>query len=495
MILYTWKPQCPQATETSMAAHPMGVSVKPHETAWGPHRFFPDFNRWIATAIGKICLSLTLLLALSFGGIAPAKAAQGTESRADIQASTPAGPLTFDDSVRIAIHRSPYFRRSQSEIKIKRMDETDSRYMMIPAINFRTMYYVNRPSSLTINPQPYSLSFVSDSYNPVVSYLNLQAHKLATQAAIYAHLKTISSGLERLGDFYLELAALEDLATYQRESVRLSKENHTYAQHRSKIGTGSALELKVAQEELQLAQSEQDQIAHSQQRTLANLVNFLDLKANQKIVLDLNDAAKQVLGNFTPTTATLAQVKKSSNELKILDIQKKLQNYNVKLAVAKIFPTFKINAQTPDPLSNTDLRGFYVGLGVDVPVWDGFSRIRNVSRQKAILNQYKADTTTKEDEIEDAWRGTLGIIQETGVALKIAQSQEEVARLKDRQNEIRYQAGQVRLPVVLESRKNVLVAQKNTVRKKLEYNKAVLNLRRTSGDLSNSYVHATSWRD
>jgi outer membrane protein TolC len=81
------------------------------------------------------------------------------------------------------------------------------------------------------------------------------------------------------------------------------------------------------------------------------------------------------------------------------------------------------------------------------------------------------------------------------MGLKIAQSREELARLKAHQNEVRYQSGEVRLPVVLGSRKDVLEAQKSSVRQTLEYNKAVLNLREISGDLSKSYVRASSWED
>jgi outer membrane protein TolC len=251
----------------------------------------------------------------------------------------------------------------------------------------------------------------------------------------------------------------------------------------------------MAETDLQLAQNEQDQIAQSQQRTLANLKNFLALKSGDKITPDLHNTLQQVLGKFTPTTASLGEAIKRSYDLKILDIQQQLQGYNIKLAIARIFPTFFLNTQTPDPLSATNIKGFYVGLGVTVPVWDGFSRVRNISRQKAILNQFKADKVTKESDLEDKWRGALGIIQDKSMSLKIAQSRKELAELKEHQTEIRYHAGEVRLPEVLGSRKVVLAAQKEIVRQRLAYNKAVLNLREISGDLGNTYVHATSWRD
>lgn len=493
MILSIWKSQRPPVIKSTMAARFTSAMVKPLETAWGPYQLFPDFSLWVANAIIKICLSVTLLLAFTCGGITLATPVQGAETGTVIH--TPTGLLTFDDSVGIAINHSPYFKKSSTEIEIKKMDESDSRYGLLPTLTFSSIYYVNHPSSDTINPRRYSLSFVTNSYNPIVSYLTLEGNKLATQIAILGHLKVISLGLQRLGNAFLELGALKKLAGYQKEIVNVSKENLAYAQKRLSIGTGTRLEAKLAQQELQLALSEQEQLAHSQQRISANLKNFIGLKPGQKITPDLRNTPQQVLGNFTPATASIAQAKSRSYDLKILAIKDKLQRYNIKLAIARIFPTITLNTTTPDPLSATDVTGLYFGVGVQVPVWDGFSRIRNVSRQKAILRQFEADKATKEGDLGDKWRAAMGVIQDKKMALKIAQSKEELARLKAHQDEIRYHSGEVRLPVILASRQEVLQAEKDTVEQRLDYNKAVLNLRRISGDLGYSYVHASSWQD
>ncbi|MFZ5448739.1 MAG: TolC family protein [Thermodesulfobacteriota bacterium] len=469
--------------------------IEPVAAARGSRHNVPDLKPWIAKAVSKARLIIIILLLMAGSATAWSAPSQEAETRPGPQTLVPGNPLTFEESVRIAISHSPNFTKSSLEIEIKRMDETDNRYGMLPTFTFRTIYYVNHPSNPTINPQPYSLNFVSDPYNPIVSYFSLQAHKLATQIAILTHLRTISLGLERLGNSYLELDALKNLAAYQKDIINLARENLIYAQNRLSIGTGTQLELKLAQQELQLAQGEQDQIAQSQKRILANLKNFLALKTHREITVDLNNTCQQVLGRFTPETPNLTQAKGRSYELRALEIRKKLQDYNVSLAVARVFPTFLFNTQTPDPLSGTDARGLYVGLGLSVPVWDGFSRIRNVSRQKAILKQVGAEKDTKEDDLEDRWRGVLGEIQERDAARKIAQSREELARLKAQQDEIRYGSGQVTLPVVLESRKQVLEAHKDGVRKKLAYDKAVLHLREISGDLGNTYVDSNSWQN
>ena len=264
------------------------------------------------------------------------------------------------------------------------MDEADSRWGMVPPLTFTTIYYVNRPEH-TGNSKPYNINFSTDPYNPLGAYFTLQAQKLITQMAVLTHLQSISKGLQRLGDYYLQLDTLDKLAACQRELVQVSRENLTYAENRLSIGTGTSLEVKVARQQLDLAQGEQEGIALSMKRVLAALKNFLGLPSTQDFTPNFRDSKRQVLGSFDPATATLDQAKDRSYELKAIELHKQLQNYNIRLAKAKVLPTFVFTTQTPSPLNVSNGQGLYVGLGLQIPVWDGFKRIRNVSRQKAIV--------------------------------------------------------------------------------------------------------------
>ena len=200
------------------------------------------------------------------------------------------------------------------------------------------------------------------------------------------------------------------------------------------------------------------------------------------------------MGSFNPATVTLEQAKTSSYELKVFDIYKQLQQYNIRLAIVKSLPTIIYTAQTPDPLSQSTSYGLYVGFGLEIPVWDGFKRIRDVSRQKVLLKQLGAHKAEKEHSMEDKWFDLLGGVQEKSMALKNVQALETLARLKAHQSEVRYQSGEAPLTVVLDSRKDVLAAQKETLLRGLDYDKAVLKLRENSGDLGYTYVDANSWQ-
>jgi len=490
MSLHARKPPVRPASIIRGAGCSVSAMVDPVGTGRSHRHILSGYAPWITAT--QTCLMIALLV-MAGGVIGWCRPAQGADQPPAAQISAPNAPLTFDEAVRIAITQSPAFTKSSVDIEIRRMDETDSRYAMVPPLTFQTNYYVARPGSGY--GKPYSFSFTTNPYNPVGAYFSLQAQKLASKVAVFSHLSLISQGLESLGSFYLSLDALHKLAGYQQDLIKVAQENLTYAENQLTIGTGTSLEVKVAQQELQLARGEQEGIDLGIKRTLTALKNFLGLRSNQTITPVFQDSRRQVLGSFNPDTITLEQAKSHSFDLKALEIFKQLQSYNVSLAIAKSFPTFTLNTQTPDPLSvSTGGYGLYVGLGVQIPVWDGFSRIRDVSRQKAVLRQADARIVQKEDQLEDKWLSQLGQVHDKNVTLKNTQSLEELARLKANQQEVRYHSGEAPLPVFLESRKVLLRAQKDTVTRGLDYDKAVLKAREITGDLGNTYVDANSWQ-
>lgn len=433
-----------------------------------------------------------MLLATALGAaVLPAQETEATTGGGVQEAEAVAGPVNFDRAVRLAIRRSPFFTKSSLEIEVKRLDETDSKYDLLPPVTFRTQYYVNQPRD--ISAKAYSLNFVSSNYNPMEAYFSLQARKIISQIAILGHMQVISEGIRKLAKMFLEMEALEKAAVRQEDLINLTRQNLQFLQKRMQLGTVTSLEIKVAEQELAGAQSEKEHIAYSQKRLRDNIQNFIGLKAGQPVEFDCKDARRQVMGAFDPATAGLEQAKNHSYELKMGALKKELQQYNILLAKAKLLPSFFMGAQTPDPLSSPS-RGLFFAVGVEVPVWDGFKRLRNVSRQKTVLRQFEAETNEKGIFLSDQWQEAQENVRSADASRKSAQAQEELARLKERQADIRYNSGGEPLSVYLDGRKGLMEAQKNTFLKTLDYDLAVIKLRQLSGDLDATYVDASSWQ-
>jgi len=422
---------------------------------------------------------------------APAQGKEATPGGGPQEGEAVTGPVNFDRAVRLALRRSPFFTKSSLEIEIKHMDEKDSKYDLIPPVTFRTQYYVDQPTD--VRGRPYSLNFVSTNYNPVESYFTLQAKKLLTQIAVLTHMQVISEGIQKLGKMFLEMEALKQAAARQEDLIDLARQNLSFFQNLLHLGTITSLEIKVAEQELAMAQAEKEHITYSQNRLRDSIQAFIGLKASQPLDLDYKDARRQVMGTFDAGKATLEQAQAFSYELKIVALKKQLQNYNIMLAKARLLPSFFLGAQSPDPLSSSS-RGLFFSVGLEVPVWDGFKRLRNVSRQKTILRQFEAETNEKGITLTGKWQEAQENVRATDVSRKSAQTQEELAHLKKRQSEIRYHSGGEPLSVYLDGRKGLVEAQKNAFIKALDYDLAVVKLRQLSGDLDASYVDASSYQ-
>lgn len=435
---------------------------------------------------------IVILLAAWSVAVLPAQGQEAPPTAAPLETEAVTGPVNYDRAVRLALRRSPYFTKSSLEIEIKRLDETDSKFDLIPPITFRTQYYVSRPSGTT--NRPYSLSFTSNNYNPFESYFTLQAKKVFTQISILAHMQVITEGIQKLGRMFMEMDALKQAAASQEDLVDLAQKNLDYFQNRVRIGVGTSLEVRVAAQELEGAKAERERIASSRKRLQERIKVFIGMKPEQTLDLDCKEARRQVMGGFDPAAATLEQARSHSYEIKMAELKKELQKYNILFAKAKLLPSLFGGATTPDPLNTIESRDMFVYIGLDVPVWDGFKRLRNISRQKTIMRQYDVESDMKTNDLAGKWFDAQENLRAADVARKTALAQEELARLKERQGEIRYRSGGEPLVVFLEGRKGLVEAQRNAFLKTLDYDLAVLGLRHLSGDLGARYVDANSWQ-
>ncbi|ABK17914.1 outer membrane efflux protein [Syntrophobacter fumaroxidans MPOB] len=446
-------------------------------------------DRGRRTAIRNRLVSICMMIWLSglLFGVGVGRADEDVMPGKDV---FPQGRKTFSECVRLAITQSPFLTVSSLEVQLKRLDEADSKYSLFPSLSLHSRYYFDQPKFQNEDPKPYTLAFVTDGYNPIEAYVTLQAQKLITQIAIYGHLRIISESIHRIASGFLELDALEEMGALQREVVELAERNVDYVSRR--VGTGGAtpLDSRVAAQDVELANLEGRKIASSKETIQDGLKALLGLPADQVLELDLRDARIQVLDHAGPNSHTLDQARANSYDLKIEALKKELQTRNIKLAYTRFFPTFSLGLQSTDPLSGIDSNGYFFSIGFDLPLWDGLKRYRNVGRQETVLKQFRNQATQKDLDIVSKWKTGVEKASEAAAELKLARTQVELMELKQQQGEIGYQSGRIPFSGLLADKKACLEARKNARIKTLEYDKALLNLRFLSGELSKAYVDA-----
>lgn len=438
--------------------------------------------------MGKVRAMAVILLGVVLGLASPGEAA---ELHSSLAAAPPV--IDFDAAARLALRQSPHFTKSALEIEVRRLDEKDSKADFLPAVNLRTRYYANQPSRAGLSdPNRYVLDINTEDYNPLLAYFGLKVRKIITQIAVLSHLKVISAGLRHLGQGFLEMEALKNLAVSQAGMVDLASRHPAYAQRRLDLGEASPLEVQIALQEVEVAQAEGERLGSAREKMRDGLKGYLGVKPEERPTFDPGRARTQVLGPFNARDATLEKFRAQSFDLKIQALKKELQSWRVVLAKVKLLPSLTMGVQTPDPLYLTGVRGHFFSVGLSWPVFEGFKGWRDINRQQTVLKQAASELETTETDLGNQWREAQDRLKSAALALKLARSQAELARLKERQGEIRHQAGEP-LTVWLPEQRARMEAERQVVLKTLEHDLAALELRHLAGDLLRQYVDEKSW--
>jgi len=435
--------------------------------------------------LGPLCLFLVLWLT------APTLVGQAAGAADQPQPPRQVKELAdFDRCAHLALRQSPYFTKSSLEIEVRRLDEKDSKTDLFPNFTLRTRFYPVTPQQQVGADRHYALELACDHYNPLEAYFSIKVRRLITRIAFLAHHKAIAEGLLRLGQGFLEMEALERLARLQEEMLVLAQKGWAFQQQLLRIGEISSLEVKISQQEMEVVQNEQERLRLARSRAHEAVKAFLGLKTGQDLAFDLRQVRPQVLGPFDPEAATLGEAKARSLDLKIQALRRELQSWHITLAKMKLLPNFNLGMSTPDPLGNIDSRGifFSIGLSWPIPVLDGGKRFRDITRQKTVLKQYESEGELKGIDVEETWQAARDRLRNTLAALKLARSQEELARLRERQMEILYQSGRENFAAWLKARKGVLEVQVQSIQKSLEHDLAQLQLCHLSGRMLYRYV-------
>jgi outer membrane protein TolC len=405
-------------------------------------------------------------------------------------------PVDFDSCVQLALRQSPFFTKSTLEIEVRRLDEADSKADFFPSFKVSTRYYISQPKNPFItDPLDYSFALSTGDYNPIFAYLSLKAKKVITRIATMAHLKVIATGLKRLGKAFLELEAAERLAHLQGSAANLAQEHLRYFRERQKLGEITPMEVQIASQEMELATAEQESLVASQGNIKEAIRDFLDLRPNQPLHLELSQARRQVLGDFDPAKASKEKAEERDFEVRVEKLKKELQSWNVTLAKMKFLPSVNFTVQTPDPLSQTNTRGTFFSVGLSFPLYEGFKRVRNINRQKTILKQFTSEVDVKASKFTQEWRKAEEDLRTAAAALRVAQAQDKLTHLKERQGETLYRSGEKDFSVFMAARQARVKAQMAAVKTALDYDLAVLEVRHLTGDLVSHYVKENQFQE
>jgi outer membrane protein TolC len=398
------------------------------------------------------------------------------------------GDLGFSDAVRLALKQSPTFTQSQLEVEVHQLDESDAKMSYVPRLALSTAYYPDPPSGTNTLS---AINFIIGPYNPVETYFTVKAAKLVTRAAVLQHQSNISRGIYQLADGYLRLEHLRRLSDLQDRTVELYSERLHFARKLQSLGEASEYDVAMAEQELDLAQAEREQLDAAGAALNEEIRIQLGLNVDQWVKLNTTQAKQQTLGDFNPDKVSFETVRRNSFDLKIRELENQLQAMQTPRAYARFLPTLSVGVRNPDPLGDTARnQEFYAFIGVNLVIWDGYKRVNDISRQALRDRQMESRTRVEKFDLRSEWLQLKRDLRKAEVILKLARSADKLAELKARKAEIDYQSSDYRITKsdLLNARAALVSASKKVGEAQLENDQVKLKMMHLAGELFRQHV-------
>jgi outer membrane protein TolC len=402
-----------------------------------------------------------------------------------VSGKTAPQPMNFAECVRVGLQQSSVLKKSAIEIDVRRLAESDMKWDYAPSIYINTSYYVTKPDYASGS---YDLSLTTGPYDFIQPYFGVRAARGFTRIAVLTHLQAIADGLHEIGKIFFRMEAADQTLAVQDDVIRLAEQNEAQSEALKDSPDSRAMDRQIAASELAAARTERERLLAVKSAIRDRLFYLIGNPLRTDTSIVTSNTYGQVIGAFAPERVTLRDASEHSTELQIRDIEKKLQDLNIHAAYAKYIPSPFASLRTADPLQSGADDGLYLTVGVNFQIWDGLDRRRNVTRQKNVLRQIEMDFENAEQTLKQTWSSASNQYRIASLDLKVAEAQEEIARLKKEQHRIGHESGTLPAFLLRENLARHLAARKAKIAKTLDYNLSVLYMRHLSGDLQESYV-------
>lgn len=392
-------------------------------------------------------------------------------------------PNSFHDCVHLALEQAPNLAESALEIDLKELDRADSQFKMFPSFRVHTQFYLNDVDQEDI----FDLTFTADPYNPIEAVYSIRVSEIITEIAVLEHKRVISQTFKEMGELFLHIRTMDRILALREQLLDLAQENRDFFTDRLNAGAAAQLETRMAEQSLRIAVIEREKVKSSRTSATERLKVILGINPLRDFPLDTVDASRQVLSEFDPHEVSMESYLDSSFELKKMRLNHRLQKYSLDSAYGEYIPDLTFGIETEGPDGGND-EAVYFNIGLSTPVWDGLERYRNVQRAKLKIRRSSIQQDQSAKSLMGSIRSILADLKSKSLDYEAAHADVELKALKKQQTDINWQAGAVPFSTYLADRQSLLSAKINAEWKRLEYEKAILNLRHISGKLLERYV-------
>lgn len=287
-------------------------------------------------------------------------------------------------------------------------------------------------------------------------------------------------------NYYAIVAAQEQMKA-SKEALEVSKSRLTIAENKSKVGSGSTLDLLNAKVDYNADYS----TYLKQQETLKNL----KIRFNELLILpidnsfDLIDTIPQA--NVLDLTSMYTRLKDQNPQLISAKSRQRIAELNIKEVTADRYPTLRLNSGYNFNNQNAEAgffienrnQGFNYGITASINIFNGLLQSKREKIAKIESQSAEMDFLSTQQNLEANWNALVTSYQNNLTLLQLEGENQQVSKRNLEISNDKYKLGGISSFQLREAQRSFIEANSRFVNALYQYKLAETSLLELAGDL------------
>jgi outer membrane protein len=409
-------------------------------------------------------------------------------------------PLSLSEAVDLALCYNPQVRASWADIKIKAGALGEALAAYWPTLNGtvgqtydRTDYPGAKYLSSTVNRTTLQAGLSWRIFDFGGRAANRRAAQGLLAAALATHNAALQTALADVTQAYFDAMTAKAALKAATESEDTARDTLISAKAKEERGVASQSDRLRAATALDNAVLEKNRADGDYRKALAVLGQIMGVPGTTVITMpeevdedsgtisrDLNSWLEEAEKNHPAIIAAKEQVKAARNQVAVAR--------SAGLPTLNLFSNYYENTSPGQAATQFQAKEFTAGVGVSIPIFDGFSSTYKVRGAQAQVEQKEAQLADTENQVAlqliKAYVDATSSLQNLGASANLLKTAREALSVSRR----RYDKGAADITEMLSTQTALSNARKERIRSIAEWDSARLRLLASAGQMGRSSV-------
>lgn len=409
-------------------------------------------------------------------------------------------PLALGEAVDLALCHNPQIKSTWANIKIQAGAVGEARAAYLPTVNGslnRTKDKIDYSDSRYTDSDIYRNTFQGGLSWRLLDFGGRGASRRAANAlldaALASHNAALQKALSDVAQAYFDAMTAKAAWKAAQEAEEIARATLNSAKVREEKGVVSQSDRLRATTALDKAVLDHNRAQGDYRKALAVLGQILGVPGNTVISMpeeitentgeisnDLNHWLEEAQKNHPAIIAAREQVKAAQNQVKVVR--------SAGLPTLNFSTNYYKNTKPGEAVTQTEAQETTIGIGINIPLFDGFSNTYKIRGAQAQVEQKQAALADTENrialELIRAYADATSALRNLGASADLLKAAQESLTVSQR----RYGKGAADITEILNTQSTLSDAQRERIRCLAEWQSARLRLLANAGRMGKSAV-------